>query len=85
VSCARQSGYGAFSVGALDVERIIGYIENQKEHHRKVSFQDEYRDLLRRSGIDFDEQYVWDCRVIVRPDGALGQSTANHPRLRPRL
>jgi len=55
-----QSGYGTFSVGASDVSRVIGYINDQKEHHRTASFQDEYRDMLRRSGLEYDEQYVWD-------------------------
>jgi len=55
-----QSGYGAFSVSPPHLEDLIRYIDNQEEHHRKESFQDEYRKFLRRYGIDFDERYVWD-------------------------
>jgi hypothetical protein len=36
------------------------YIANQEEHHRKISFQDELRTLLRKHGVDFDERYLWD-------------------------
>ncbi|MCG8586967.1 MAG: hypothetical protein MI757_19860 [Pirellulales bacterium] len=42
------------------VEQVKTYIANQEEHHRKMSFQDEIRELFRRHGITFDEQYVWD-------------------------
>jgi putative transposase len=55
-----QNGYAAFSVYPKDVERVIKYIENQHEHHRKKSFQDEYRTELNRHNIAFDERYVWD-------------------------
>ena len=53
-------GYGAFSVSHSDVGRVARYIANQEEHHRKVSFQDEFRQLLSRYEIEFDERYVWD-------------------------
>jgi putative transposase len=55
-----QRGYGAFSVGQSDVETVKHYIRNQKVHHQRVTFQDEYRDFLKRYEIDFDERYVWD-------------------------
>jgi putative transposase len=55
-----QSGYGAFSVSQSAVEEVRRYILNQAEHHRKVSFQDEFRAFLRRYEIEFDERYVWD-------------------------
>ena len=55
-----QKGYGAFSVGQSDVERVKRYIRNQKEHHRLVTFQDEYRGYLKVCGIPYDERYVWD-------------------------
>jgi len=55
-----QSGYGIFSIGFSQIEVVRNYIARQEEHHRKVSFQDEFRDLLRRYEIDFDEKYVWD-------------------------
>jgi REP element-mobilizing transposase RayT len=55
-----QNGYGAFSVSPAHVNPLIKYIEAQEEHHRIESFQDEYRRLLRKYGIEFDERYVWD-------------------------
>jgi putative transposase len=55
-----QRGYGAFSGGQSNVETVKRYIRNQKEHHRRVTFQDEYREFLKRYGIDYDERYVWD-------------------------
>ena len=57
---AWQSGYGMFSVGHLQVEAVRKYIAGQEEHHRKVSFQDEFRDFLKRYEISYDERYVWD-------------------------
>lgn len=55
-----QDGYGAFSVDPADLDALVDYIQNQKEHHRKKTFQEEYRLLLKKYGIDFDERYVWD-------------------------
>ena len=55
-----QKGYGAFSVGQSQVETVVNYIKNQKEHHKKQNFRDEYRALLKKYEIDFDEKYVWD-------------------------
>ena len=55
-----QSGYGAFSIGQSQVEEVKRYIHSQKEHHRRVTFQEEYRKFLNAYGIDFDERYVWD-------------------------
>jgi len=55
-----QRGYGAFSVGQSNIETLKRYIRNQKEHHKRVTFQDEYRKFLKSYGIDFDERYVWD-------------------------
>lgn len=57
---AWQAGYGAFSVGAAEIDRIRGYIRKQEEHHRAWSYQDEFRKLLRASGQDWNENYVWD-------------------------
>jgi len=53
-----QSGYGAFSVSQSDA--VIAYIRNQAQHHQKMTFQDEYRRLLERYQVAFDEKYVWD-------------------------
>ena len=55
-----QEGYGAFSISPSHVASVRRYIEEQEEHHRQVTFQDEYRRLLRKYDIDFDERYVWD-------------------------
>ena len=55
-----QNGYGVFSVGRSEIERVKSYILNQEEHHRKRSFQDEYREFLREYEIEYDEKYVWD-------------------------
>ena len=55
-----QSGYGVFSVSQSKVEQVRDYIAGQEEHHRKVTFQDEYRALCRKHGVEVDERYVWD-------------------------
>lgn len=57
---AWQSGYGAFSVSPPHLDQLIEYIDNQEEHHKHVSFQEEYRTFLQKYGIKFDERYVWD-------------------------
>jgi putative transposase len=54
-----QKGYGAFSVSPSNLEGVKRYILNQAEHHRRKTFQEEYVELLRASGIDYDERYVW--------------------------
>ena len=55
-----QAGYGAFSIGASGVEAVRRYIAGQKEHHRRKSFQDEFRAFLTRYQVEYDERYVWD-------------------------
>ncbi len=55
-----QAGYGAFSVSPSHVEPLKVYIRNQERHHRKESFPDEFRRLLRKYGVEFDERYVWE-------------------------
>ena len=55
-----QRGYGAFSVSPSQLETVLQYVQSQKEHHRTRTFQEEYRELLRRHDVAFDEQYVWD-------------------------
>ena len=57
---AWQNGYGIFSIGFSQIEAVRGYIAKQEDHHRKMSFQDELCELLRRYAVDFDERYVWD-------------------------
>ncbi len=55
-----QRGYGAFSIGQSNVAALKRYIGNQKQHHRHITFQDEYRKFLKSYGIEYDERYVWD-------------------------
>ena len=55
-----QDGYGAFSVRQSELQVVSNYIANQKEHHNKRSFKDEYREVLKEHGVEFDEKYVWD-------------------------
>ena len=55
-----QDGYAAFSVSQSNVEDVKRYIRNQREHHRKMTFQDELRALFERHQIEYDERYVWD-------------------------
>jgi REP element-mobilizing transposase RayT len=57
---AWQAGYGAFAVSESNVVTVRDYIADQREHHRKKSFQEEYRTFLQRHRIAFDERYVWD-------------------------
>jgi REP element-mobilizing transposase RayT len=55
-----QSGYGAFSVSQSGVAEVVKYIEGQKEHHRRKTFQEEYHEFLKRYEVPYDERYVWD-------------------------
>jgi putative transposase len=55
-----QNGYGAFSIGQSQVNSLKAYFAVQKTHHKKVSFQDEFRVFLRKYEITFDERYMWD-------------------------
>ena len=55
-----QGGYGAFSVSQSNLAEVVRYIEEQEEHHKRVSFQDEYRAFLKAYGIEYDERYIWD-------------------------
>ena len=54
-----QSGYGAFSISPSHVNVLKKYIHNQEEHHRKESFQDEFRRICKKYGLEVDERYVW--------------------------
>ena len=56
---AWQDGYGAFSVSASQLDRAIAYINGQKEHHRKRTFQEEFIDFLDRHGVEYDRRYVF--------------------------
>jgi REP element-mobilizing transposase RayT len=55
-----QLGYGAFSISPSHVNQLRRYIANQEEHHRRETFQDEFRRLCKKYGVDIDERYVWD-------------------------
>lgn len=57
---AWQEGYGAFSINISMLNQTREYIKNQKKHHEKVSFRDEYIDFLRKNNIPFDEKYLLD-------------------------
>jgi REP-associated tyrosine transposase len=54
-----QQGYGAFSVGISQMSETIRYIEQQPEHHRTRTFQEEYLNILRKHEMSFDEKYLW--------------------------
>lgn len=54
-----QAGFGAFSYSKWDVEKIINYIHNQEEHHKKKTFKEEYLNFLEDFEIDFDEKYIF--------------------------
>jgi len=56
---AWQDGYGGFSVSRSQLDAVSNYIRNQREHHRNTGFQNEYRTLLDKHGIDYDERYLW--------------------------
>ena len=55
-----QRGYGAFSVSQSHLDQVMRYIERQEEHHRRVTFQDEFRAFLKKYSVEYDERYVWD-------------------------
>ena len=56
---AWQTGYGAFSVSKSGVSSVVDYIQNQRQHHTRKTFQAEYVEFLQRHGVDYDERYVW--------------------------
>src|ERR1043165_61872 len=55
-----QGGYGASSVSQSNLDEVLKYVANQPEHHRRKTFQEEFRELLKRYQIEYDERYVWD-------------------------
>lgn len=55
-----QGGYGVFSVSQSHVDAVVQYIEGQPEHHRRVTFQEEFRALPARYQVPHDERFVWD-------------------------
>lgn len=54
-----QEGYGAFTVSASQIPVVKRYIELQESHHQKRTFQDEYREFLDQSGVEYDDRYLW--------------------------
>ena len=55
-----QVGYGAFSVSYSNLDQVRAYLADQENHHRQMTFQDEFRSLLSRHGLEWDERYIWD-------------------------
>jgi REP element-mobilizing transposase RayT len=55
-----QAGYGAFAVSYSHLDRVKEYLSRQAEHHRRISFQEEFIAFLQRHGIEDDERYLWD-------------------------
>jgi REP element-mobilizing transposase RayT len=55
-----QRGYAAFTVSASQLGNVRIYVQNQEEHHRRLSYQDELRVFLSKHGIEYDERYLWD-------------------------
>lgn len=56
---AWQEGYGAFSVSKSEEGKVVRYIKNQEDHHRKRSFKEELVGLLEKHGIEYDKRYIW--------------------------
>jgi putative transposase len=56
---AWQEGYGAFAVSRSNIPAVAQYVENQEQHHRRRTFQEEYVELLQRHEIAYDEKYLW--------------------------
>ena len=55
-----QGGYGDFSIGYSQLDDLTQYIDYQETHHQTKTFQEEYRELLRKYHVEYDERYVWD-------------------------
>lgn len=54
-----QDGYGAFTVSKSHLPEVVRYIQHQREHHRKKTFQEEYLEFLQKHGVEYDERFVW--------------------------
>ena len=57
---AWQEGYGVFSFGESQLQDVVRFINDQKEYHQMISFKDEFRKLLQKYNVDYDERYLWD-------------------------
>ena len=54
-----QNGFGAFSIGESQIPAVRRYIQSQEEHHKKISFEDEFKKMLRQANVEFDERFLW--------------------------
>ena len=57
---AWQTGYGAFSVSQSNVPEVVKYIQRQEEHHKKVTFQEEFLAFLKKNNVAYDPRYIWE-------------------------
>lgn len=55
-----QDGYGVFSVNPTQVPDVVKYIDNQKKHHKKITFKEELLAFLKKYNVDYNEKYLWD-------------------------
>ena len=55
-----QKGFGAFSYSQSQINNVVKYINNQKQHHRKQTFKEEYLDFLQKFAIEYDEKYLFE-------------------------
>jgi REP element-mobilizing transposase RayT len=55
-----QDGYGAFAVSYSNIDQVKFYLANQEQHHRRISFQEEFLEFLRKHDLEWDERYIWD-------------------------
>ena len=60
---AWQAGYAAFSVSKSGIHDVVAYVENQEQHHRKFSFQEELLPLLKKHEIEYNERFVWSSEL----------------------
>jgi REP element-mobilizing transposase RayT len=54
-----QEGYGAFSVSSSNLNAVMRYVQNQEAHHRKIGFEEEFRAILKRHGVEYEPKYVF--------------------------
>jgi len=59
-----QEGYGAFSYSRSQLDDIYKYIENQHEHHKKLTFKDEFIGFLKKFEIEYDERFLFDFEIV---------------------
>ena len=66
---AWQEGYGAFTIGVSQKDVTVAYIQKQKEHHRKKTFQEEYLAFLKKHDVEYDPRFVWDNELSAGANG----------------